>query len=57
MGTRHFKSKGAYLKWNAYGHMRTKSGKRAKSKKQSVFGSTPGHQKVYIGGKRYYPKH
>ncbi len=55
--TKRFKSKKAYKKWLAYGHMRTKKGKLAKSRKRSVFATTPGHQKVYIKGKRHKVKH
>jgi GT2 family glycosyltransferase len=50
---RHFKSKKAYRKWLAYGHMRTKTGKLAKHPSRSVFATTPGHQKIVIRGKRH----
>ena len=54
---KHFKSRKAYRKWLAYGHMRTKTGKLAKSRKKSVFAATPGHQKVYIRGKPHKVRH
>jgi hypothetical protein len=54
---RRFKSKRAYRKWLAYGHMRTKTGKLAKSPRKSIFATTPGHQKVYIRGKLHKVKH
>lgn len=54
---RHFKSKKAYKKWVAYGHMRTKTGKLAKHPSQSVFATTSGHQKVYIKGRLHKVKH
>ena len=54
---KHFKSKEDYRKWLAYGHMRTKTGKLAKSRKRSVFATTPGHQTVYIRGKKHKIKH
>lgn len=57
MGTRHFKSAEAYKSWLAYGHMRTSTGKVAKSRGQSVFARTPGSQKVYIAGKVHRVKH
>jgi len=56
-GVMHFKSKEAYRKWLAYGHMRTKTGKLAKHPSRSVFATTPGHQKVYIRGKPHRVKH
>jgi hypothetical protein len=55
--TMHFRSKEAYRKWTAYGHMRTKTGKLARSRRQSVFATTPGHTPVYIRGKRHRPRH
>ena len=53
----HFKSKAGYKKWLAYGHMRTKTGKMAKSRKVSVFAKTPGNSKIYIRGKVHKVKH
>ena len=53
---RQFKSPEAYRKWVAYGHMRTKEGGRAK-KGQGVFETTPGHQKIKIGGKAHKVEH
>ena len=47
---RRFKSREAYRKWLAYGHIRTKTGKIADHGK-SVFEAAPGHQKVVIRGK------
>jgi hypothetical protein len=44
-GKMNFKSKGAYQKWLAYGHM------------HGQFAKTPGHQKVSIGGKSHRVKH
>ncbi len=41
----HFKSKEAYRKWLAYGHI------------HKVFEETPGHVKVYIRGKKHKVKH
>ncbi len=45
MGTKHFKSKEAYQKWLAYGHM------------HGAFEETPGHQKVEIAGRPHKVKH
>lgn len=45
MGTRHFKNKGAYQKWVAFGHI------------HKVFENTPGNQKVVIGGRTHRVKH
>ena len=45
MGRRNFKSKEAYRKWLAYGHL------------SGVFKKTPGHQKVTIKGKPHRVKH
>lgn len=52
-GYRDFKSKKAYHKQLAWGHMRTKTGLlvRAKKGRKSAFEATPGHQKVRIRGK------
>jgi len=54
-----FKSKKAFLKWNAYGHIRTKEGlvAGAKSGRKSVFESTPGNQKITIRKKPFKIKH
>lgn len=46
-----------YKRWLAYGHLRTKEGKRARSPKQSVFGAEPGNVVVYVGGKRHHVEH
>jgi hypothetical protein len=54
---RKFKSKAAYKRWAAWGHMHSKSGKRVKNPKKSVMATTPGHQKIKIKGKAYKPKH
>ncbi len=43
--TRHFHSKAAYERWLAYGHI------------HRLFERTPGHQRVYIRGKRHRVKH
>lgn len=53
----HFKNKEAYRKWLAYGHMRTKTGKVAKTKSKSVFATTKGNSKVYIRGKPHKVVH
>jgi len=45
MGVRHFRSKAAYRKWLAYGHI------------HGHFKRKPGHQIVYIRGKRHRVKH
>jgi len=57
--TKSFKSKEAYRKWTAYGHMRTKTGLKVSAKpgRKSVFESTPGHQKVRIMGIPHRVKH
>jgi|ETNvirnome_2_300_1030623.scaffolds.fasta_scaffold112008_2 hypothetical protein len=52
-----FKSKASYKKWLAYGHTRTKTGKKAKKPGQSVFATTPGSQKVSIAGEKHKVKH
>jgi len=56
---RHFKSKEAYRKYLAFGHMRTKTdGTRLKRKGEpSLFEAAPGHQKIVIAGKRHKVKH
>lgn len=56
-GVRRFKTKAGYRRWLAYGHMRTRRGTRAKSRKRSVFATTRGHQRIYIRGKRHHVKH
>jgi hypothetical protein len=53
----HFRSKESYRKWLAYGHMRTPSGRLARSRSESVFARTPGHQRVYIRGKPHRVQH
>lgn len=55
----HFKSREAYRKWLAYGHMRTATGKKVSAKKGrvSVFAAKPGSQKVYIRGKFHKVTH
>lgn len=55
--TMRFKSREAYRKWRAYGHMRTKKGTLAKKPSQSVFATTPGHTKIKIRGKPHKVKH
>jgi hypothetical protein len=45
MGTRNFKSKEAYRKWEAYGHI------------HKVFENTPSNQKVTIKGKAHKVVH
>lgn len=54
-----FKSKEAYRKWLAYGHIRTKTGLKVRARKgrKSVFAATPGHQKISIAGKMHKVKH
>ena len=54
-----FKSKEAFRKWNAYGHMRTKTNLMVKAKpgRTSMFAATPGHQKVFIKGKPMKIRH
>ena len=44
MGKLHFKNKGAYGKWLAFGHMHGKF-------------TVPGVQKIYIGGKLHEVSH
>lgn len=58
-GTLHFKSKEAYRKWSAYGHMHTKTGLRVSAGKGRVnmFKATPGSQRVYIRGKLHHVYH
>ena len=41
----HFRSKKAYRKWLAYGHI------------HGIFEKTPGHVKVYIRGRPHRVKH
>ncbi len=56
---KNFKSKESYRKFLAYTHMRTPSGKRAKTPSQSISGRTPRSHKekiVHVGGKRRKPK-
>jgi len=54
MKTLHFKSKEAYRKYLAYGHMHSKTGKKVrvggKIKRKSIFAATPGHSKIVIAG-------
>ena len=59
MKTRHFKSKEAYRKWLAFGHIRTKTGKkvRAKTGRKSIFEATPGYSKVIIAGHKHKVMH
>jgi hypothetical protein len=45
MGTKNFKSKDAYKKWLAYGHI------------HGQFAKTPGHQRIKIHGKRHKVHH
>lgn len=56
---KHFKSKEAYRKWLAYGHLRTKTGLSVKAKKgrKDVFTSTPGYQRIYIKGRAIHVVH
>lgn len=58
-GYRDFKSREAYRKHLAWGHMRTKTGLlvRAKKGRKSAFEATPGHQKVRIRGEVHKVKH
>lgn len=58
-GVKHFTSKEAYRKWNAYGHMRTKTGLKVSAKpgRVNVFKATPGCQKIYIRGKLHRVRH
>ena len=55
--TMNFVSRKKYLKWLAFGHMRTKTGKRAKVPSRSIFRTTPGHTKVKVRGKFVKVKH
>lgn len=59
MKTLHFKSKEAFRKYLAYGHMRTKKGLavHAKAGRKSMFEATPGHQKIVIAGKPHKVHH
>lgn len=47
-----FKSKEAYRKWLAYGHMHTKRGLLVNARKgrRDLFASTPGNQRIKIRG-------
>jgi hypothetical protein len=45
MGVRNFKSREAYRKWAAYGHI------------HKVFENTPGYQVIRINGKPHIVKH
>lgn len=54
-----FKSKRSYQKFLAYIHMRTKSGKLAKRKCDTISARTPRRRKekvVIIAGRRHKPK-
>ena len=54
-----FKSKESYRRFLAYTHIRTPSGKRAKSLSQTISAKTPTRRKegkVFIAGKPHYPK-
>ncbi len=56
---KNFKSKESYRKFNAYTHMRTRSGKRAKAPSQSISAKTPRRHKektVRIAGHLHKPK-
>lgn len=59
MRTRHFKTKEGYRAWLAYGHIRTKTGKKVRAKKgrKSLFAATPGYTKIYVGGKFHKVHH
>lgn len=59
MKTLHFKSKEAYRKWLAYGHMRTKTGKMVKVKKgrKNLFAATPGNVGIVVHGHKHKVKH
>ena len=59
MKSLNFKSKAAYKKWLAYGHMHTKTGKLVKAKKgrKNLFAATPGYAKILIKGKVHKVKH
>lgn len=45
MGTRRFATKEKYRKWIIYGNM------------HGDFANTPGHQTIYIAGKKHKVKH
>ena len=53
----HFRSKEDYRRWLAYGHIRTKSGARARRVGEALFAATPGHVSVYIRGKKHRVVH
>lgn len=59
MNNKNFKSKSAFLKWNAYGHIHTKTGLlvSGNSGRKSVFSSTPGNQNIKIRGKTLMVNH
>lgn len=50
--TLNFKNKEAYRKWNAFGHIRTKTGLKvtAKAGRKSLFDATPGYTKIKVRG-------
>lgn len=57
--TKRFESEESYRKFNAYTHMRTLTGKRAKSPSQSISGRTPRSHKekvVIVAGKKRKPQ-
>lgn len=58
-GVKHFASKEAYRKWNAYGHLHTKTGLKVSAKpgRVNMFKATPGNQKIYIAGKLHKVHH
>lgn len=54
-----YKSRESYRRFLAYIHTHTPSGKRARSKSQTIAARTPVRKKekvVYVGGKRHKPK-
>jgi len=54
-----YKSKEKYRKFLAYIHMRTPTGKKAKTKKETISARTPKSHKektVIIAGKKHHPK-
>jgi len=54
-----YRSKEAYRKFLAYIHMRTPSGKKAKTKKQTISARTPTRRKekvVKVAGKVHRPR-
>jgi|GEM_PF-1797313 len=56
----HFKSKEAYRKWLAYGHMHTKTGKRVyypENLRKSMMAVSKSNPIIYIRGKRHKVKH